>query len=328
MSTSSLSEEMSGNKRYTDGSSSIKRTAFQQRRLFAWLFVSPALLLLTMVAAWPLLKTFMLSFTDARLDSLDNYNWVGFSNYLDFLNGMAFGVLADPLWWRSVWNTLAFTLSTVSLELLFGTIIALIMNQNFKGRGFLRAAVLIPWAIPTVVSARVWSWLFHDQYGMINDLLFRIGFISEPLAWIGDPLLSMFAVIIADVWKTTPFMALMILAALQMVPKDVYEAAKVDGVGPVTTFFRITLPLIKPAVLVALIFRTLDAMRVFDLIYLLTANSEATLSISGYARQELIDFQEVGTGSAASVLVFILVAGIAVSYLYFGKMKLEGSGEE
>ena len=313
---------------HRQGSSGKKVSMFKQRRMFAWIFVAPALMLMTLVAAWPLTRTLLFSFTDASLDNLDHYSWVGFINYLDFFDGMAFGVLADQLWWQAVWNTLKFTFTSVSLELFFGTLVALLMNQSFKGRGLLRAAVLIPWAIPTVVSAKMWSWLFHDQYGMINDILFRIGIISEPLAWIGDPVLSMWAVVIADVWKTTPFMALMILAALQMVPKDVYEAAKVDGVKPVQTFFRITLPLIRPALLVALIFRTLDAMRVFDLIYLLTANSEATMSVSGYARQQLIDFQDVGSGSAASVLVFMLVAGTAISYLYFGKMKLEGTEDE
>ncbi|TAH45110.1 MAG: sugar ABC transporter permease [Betaproteobacteria bacterium] len=301
-----------------------KRSLQQRRSRAAWVLVTPALILLAAVAGWPLLRTLFYSFTNAALDTPEEYDFVGLANYLDFADGDKFGVLADPLWWQAVWNTLWFTFASVSLELVFGMLLALLMNQKFRGQGLVRAAILVPWAIPTIVTAKMWGWMFHDQYGVVNDLLTRAGLIAEPLAWIAEPTLSMWAVVIADVWKTVPFMALMLLAALQMIPSDLYEAARVDGATAWQRFRRITLPLIMPAMIVALIFRSMDALRVFDLIYVLTSNSEATISISGYAREQMIAFQEMGTGSAASVLVFMMVAGIAASFLWIGRFNDEG----
>lgn len=297
-----------------------KRSLQSRRARAAWLLVAPTLVLLAGVAGWPLLRTLLYSFTDARLDTPDEYELIGFANYLDFIDGEAYGVLADPLWWQAIGNTLWFTVISVSLELLFGLLLALLMNQKFRGQGLVRTAILVPWAIPTIVTAKMFSWMFHDQYGTINDLLMRIGMIDAPLAWIAEPTLSLWAVVIADVWKTIPFMALMLLAALQMVPSDLYEAARVDGASAWQRFRRITLPLIFPAMLVALIFRTMDALRVFDLIYVLTSNSEATISISGYAREQMVVYQEMGVGSAASVLVFMMVAGVAAVFLYIGRI--------
>ena len=163
-----------------------------------------------------------------------------------------------------------FTLVSVSIETVLGIVVALILNAAFPGRGIMRAIILIPWAIPTVVSAKMWNWMLHDQFGVINDMLLRLGLIAAPITWTANPDTALWAVVMVDVWKTTPFMALLILAALQMLPQDIYEAARVDGVHPVRVFFRVTLPLIRPALLVAVIFRALDALRVFDLIYVLT----------------------------------------------------------
>lgn len=302
------------------GGSRTKRSLQARRSRSAWLLVAPTLILLAGVAGWPLLRTIFYSFTDALLDAPHEYAFVGLANYLEFADGEAFGVLADPVWWRSVRNTLWFTFISVSLELGFGLALALLMNQKFRGQGLVRTAILVPWAIPTIVTAKMFSWMFHDQYGTVNDLLMRAGIIDGPLAWIAEPGLSMWAVVIADVWKTVPFMALMLLAALQMVPSDLYEAARVDGASAWQRFRRITLPLIFPAMIVALIFRTMDALRVFDLIYVLTSNSEATISISGYARDQMVAYQEMGVGSAASVLVFMMVAGVAAVFLSIGRM--------
>lgn len=304
-----------------------KRSLQQRRARVAWLLVAPALLLLGAVAGWPLARTLFYSFTDAQLDTPEQYAFVGLANYLDFADGERFGVLADPLWWQAVGNTLWFTAASVSLELVFGMALALLMNEKFRGQGLVRAAILVPWAIPTIVTAKMWGWMFHDQYGVVNDLLLRAGLIDTPLAWIAEPTLSMWAVVIADVWKTVPFMALMLLAALQMIPADLYEAARVDGASAWQRFRRITLPLIMPAMIVALIFRVMDALRVFDLIYVLTSNSEATISISGYAREQMVSFQEMGLGSAASVLVFMMVAGIAACFLWIGRFSHEGKEE-
>lgn len=281
----------------------------------AWLFLAPALLTLLATAGWPLLRTVWLGFTDAGLGDLADAVWVGFDNYLVRDGDAWYGVLADPLWWRSVRNTLTFTLVSVGLETVLGLGIALVLTAAFPGRPLVRAAVLVPWAIPTIVSARLWGWVYHDQFGLLNDALLRLGLIGEPLAWTADPALSLWALVIADVWKTTPFMALLMLAALQMLPRECYEAARVDGIHPLRVFYRVTLPLIRPALVVAVIFRALDALRVFDLVYVLTPNSEDTLSMSVYARQQLVDFQDAGYGSAASTLLFFAIALGTLAFL-------------
>jgi trehalose/maltose transport system permease protein len=170
----------------------------------------------------------------------------------------------------------------------------------------------------------MWGWMLHDQFGMVNDLLLGLGLIAEPVAWIANPSAAMAAVILVDVWKTTPFMALMILAGLQMLPSDCYEAARVDGVHPVKVFFRVTLPLVWPALMVAVIFRALDALRIFDLIYVLTANNEQTQTMSVYARRQLVDFQDVGYGSAASTLLFLVIAILTIVTIVGARVKIVG----
>lgn len=281
------------------------------------------LLTLAVVGAWPLLRTIWLGFTDAHLGDPGAAAWIGLENYLACRDGAWQGVLADPLWWRAVRNTLVFTVVSVGLETVLGVIVALVLNASFALRGWVRAAVLVPWAIPTIVSAQMWSWMLNDQFGLINDLLLRLGVIAEPLAWTADPDLALLSVILVDVWKTTPFMALLVLAALQMLPRDCYEAARIDGVGPFRAFFHITLPLITPALLVAVVFRGLDALRVFDLIYVLTPNSADTMSMSVYARQQLVDFQAAGAGSAAATMLFFLVAISTAVFLVAFRSRLE-----
>src|ERR1043165_6705425 len=231
----------------------------------AWLFLAPMLVLLALVAGWPLLRTIWLGFTDANTLHLDQAKWIGFDNFITRSDGKWYGVLADPVWWHAVKNTLWFTVITVTIETVLGFGIALVLHRAFPGRGLVRAAILIPWAIPTVVSARIWGWLLNDQYGFINHVLKGLGLVDHSIAWTADPNLLMTSVVLVDVWKTTPFMALLILAALQMLPKECYESAQIDGIHPIKVFFRVTLPLIRPALMVAIIFRALDAIRIFDL---------------------------------------------------------------
>lgn len=290
------------------------RSLASRRSRTGWLFLAPMLLVLAAVAAWPLLRTVAFSFTDAYLSELAAWQFVGPANYVYLAQ--------DPLWWRSVGNTLVFTLVSVSLETALGLVIALTLNAHMPGRGLLRAAVLIPWAIPTVVSAKMWAWMLNDLYGAVNSVLLGLGLIGEPWAWLGDPVLSMAAVIAVDVWKATPFMALLSLAALQVLPQELFESARIDGAGPVRIFFSITLPLIRPALLVAVIFRSLDALRVFDVIYVLTGNSASTISMSIYARQQLVEFQDVGYGSAAATCLFLVVALITALVLTAGRVDI------
>ena len=285
----------------------------------AWLFLTPMLVVLALVAAWPLIRTIWLGFTDANLLKMEQAKWIGLQNFTG-----EYGLFQDRLWWKAVTNTLWFTFFTVVIETVLGMAVALVLNRKFPGRGLVRAAVLIPWAIPTVVSAKMWSWMLNDQFGLINHMLLSVGLIDAPLAWTADPDLLMTSVILVDVWKTTPFMALLILAALQMLPKECYEAAEVDGVHPVKVFFKVTLPLIRPALMVAIIFRALDAIRIFDLVYVLTGTREQSMTMSVYARQQLIEFQEVGYGSAASTLLFFIVALLTIVYIVLGRVKLGG----
>ena len=289
----------------------------------AWLFLAPMLFLLLLVAGWPLLRTIWFGFTDANLSDLTQWKFVGIANYLANEDGKWVGLLVDPEGWRAVWNTVYFAVISVSLETVLGMIIALVLNASFPGRAIVRTAVLIPWAVPTIVSAKMWSWMLNDQFGIINDALMKLGLIAHPLAWTANPDLSMIAVIMVDVWKTTPFMALLLLAGLQMLPSDCYEAARVDGINPIKVFFKVTLPLVRPAVMVAVIFRALDALRIFDLIYVLTSNSKDTMSMSVYARQQLVDFQQVGYGSAASTLLFTTVGLLIVLYMVVGRVRFD-----
>jgi trehalose/maltose transport system permease protein len=253
----------------------------------------------------------------------------GFQNYLEMRvrdNGDIRwrGVLADADWWNAVWNTVRFSVLSVTLETTLGLLVALVLNAEFKGRGFVRAAILIPWAIPTIVSARMWGWMLNDQYGIINTMLMAVGLIDAPIAWTARADTSMIAVLIVDVWKTTPFMALLILAGLQMIPRDMYESAKIDGIHPLRVFFRVTLPLLKPALMVAVIFRLLDALRIFDLIYVLTPQSDATVTMSVLSYRELQQFGDYGEGSAMSTLLFVIIAGFVALYIWLGKVDLSG----
>jgi trehalose/maltose transport system permease protein len=300
-----------------------------QRVRSAWLFLAPTFLVLALVAGWPLIRTIYFSFTDASLTNLSGAEFVGFANYLSWItlkSGRTIyrGLLADPAWWNAVWNTLKFTVLSVSIETALGLIVALVLNAHFPGRGLVRAAILIPWAIPTIVSAKMWAWMLNDQFGILNDMLIGLGLIGEKIAWTASPDTAMIAVLIVDVWKTTPFMALLILAGLQMVPGDIYEAARIDGVHPVRVFWRVTLPLIRPALMVAVIFRMLDALRIFDLIYVLTPNNAQTKTMSVMARENLFDFDKFAYGAAASTMLFLIIATITILYMWLGRLNLSG----
>ncbi len=292
----------------------------------AWLFLAPMLLVLLLVAVWPLGRTIWFSFTDANINNPEATVFVGLDNYFG-----EYGLFANPNhsdgffnsdWGLSILNTLKFAVVSVTLETLCGLGVAMLLNQEFKGRTLVRTAVLVPWAIPTIVSAKMWGWMLHDQFGVLNQWLFDLGLIAEKIAWTAQPEYALWTVVAVDVWKTTPFMALLILAALQTLPKDCYEAAEVDGVHPLRVFWKVTLPLIKPALMVAVIFRLLDALRVFDLIYVLTSNNNSTISMSGFVRREMIDNGYMGYGSAASTALFLIIGLCTVVAVKLARMKL------
>ncbi len=282
----------------------------------AWLLLSPSLLILLLVAAYPLFRSMQLSFFDVSILKFPLQPvWVGFDNYV--------ALASDPRWWRSVWNTVVFTASSVALETVLGLVIALLVHSEFRGRGLVRTAMLVPWAIPGVVSSQMWRWMFNDVYGVINDLFMKLRIIGAPMAWLAEPKLVLPALIMIDVWKTTPFMALILLAGLQSIPKELYEAARVDGASSIQQFWRITLPLLRPSLLVALIFRTLDALRVFDMIYIVAGTQIETISMSIYARQQLISFGALGYGSAVSTGMFLILALYITVYLVTLKVEVK-----
>ncbi len=284
----------------------------------------PLLLALATVAGVPLLHVLGYSLTDATLFAPHHAHFVGVANYLGRANGAWTGVLADPGWWRAVGNTLTFALVSVALETVLGLGIALLLQRPMRGGVLLRAAVLVPWAIPTVVSSQLWAWMLDGQSGAINAWLHDAGLLARPLAWTADPRLALFAITLVDVWKSTPFMALLLLAGLQTLPRECYEAARVDGVPRWRVFWHVTLPLLRPALAVALVLRAIDALRVFDIIYVMTGSMPQTASISVYAQQQLVGFREVGYGSAASTLVFAMVALCVFGMLRAGRVRLLG----
>lgn len=265
-------------------------------------YILPAAALLFFVTIYPIAYVIYLSL-HRRLLIFDISRFVGFDNYL-FL-------LKDDRFWNALKNTAYFTASSVSLELIIGISIALLLNGNFRFKGAARAVVLIPWAIPTVVSARMWEWICNADFGILNYLL------GVKINWLGSPIWAINVAVLTDVWKTTPFVAILLMAGLQVIPQDLYQAAKIDGAGNWSIFRRITLPLLMPVILVVLIFRTLDAFRVFDAVYVLTgggpANTTETLSI--YAYKVLFQTLQFGYGSTLSVVVFLCTGSISIFYI-------------
>jgi len=278
----------------------------RQTRL-AWLLVLPTLLVVAFVAGYPLAQVFYYSFHRADISFVEPTEFVGFKNYI-FL-------LQDPDFRGALWNTLRFTVASVFLETVLGLAIALVIHSNFRGRGIVRAAILIPWAIPTVVSAKMWQWMLNDIYGVINVILLNTGLVANKIAFLANPNTVLWAMVAVDVWKTTPFMALLLLAGLQLIPSDIYEAADIDGASRWQQFWTLTLPLLTPALVVALIFRTLDALRVFDVIFVMVGVNTATRSLAIYNRQTLIDFQDLGYGSAVSVAILVIIFIFVVLYM-------------
>jgi trehalose/maltose transport system permease protein len=277
------------------------------RERLGWILVSPTVLVIIVVALYPLFRVFQLSVTNARLGSSREPTFVGLDNYTRLLKDPGFG--------DALLHTVIFTAVSVTFEVILGLIIALVIHSQFRGRGAVRTSMLIPWAIPTVVSAQMWAWMYNDVFGVINDLLVnQLHILPAKVAWLANPATSLPAIIAVDIWKTTPFMALLLLAGLQVIPDDIYEASTVDGASKWKQFWSITLPLLRPALLVALIFRTMDAFRVFDVIFVMKQAASDTIVLGILARQRMIDLQRLGEGAAISVVIFLILAVFVVLY--------------
>lgn len=287
----------------------------------AWRLVLPALGVVLLVALFPLAWTVWesLHLHDLRMP-WRGQPFIGVANYLE--------LAGDPRFWGALLHTLIFTLGSVIPELVLGMVFALALNETFRGRGLVRAAVLVPWAIPTVVAALVWRFMFEGDTGIANAVLMRAGLLERPLVWFVDAAAAWAPVVLADVWKTTPFVALLLLAGLQGIDETLYEAARIDGATTWHRFLHVTLPELKPAILVALIFRTLDAFRVFDLIYVMTGGGPGTATepIALYTFNALLQNLRFGFGSALSVVVFLVTVALALLYIRVLGVRLTETG--
>ena len=273
-----------------------------------WLLVLPAVGTILLIALFPLAWTVWesLHLHDLRMPWLGR-PFIGLDNYLE--------ALGDERFREALVHTLGFTVASVTLELTLGCVLALAMNRTFRGRGLVRAAILVPWAIPTVVAALIWRFMFDGDSGIVNSALASIG-VTAPV-WFVDRFAAWVPVVLGDVWKETPFVALLLLAGLQGIDPSLYEAARIDGASAWRQFRHITLPLLKPALLVALIFRTRDAFRVFDLVYVMTGGGPGTATepIALYTFSSLLQNLRFGYGSALSVLVFLVAFVLALGYI-------------
>jgi trehalose/maltose transport system permease protein len=271
-------------------------------RRTAYYMIAPALLIIIVVAFFPILYGLVLSLTDSTVSAFGSF--VGLENYAELFQ--------DPDFRVAFTNTVIFTVASVTLEFAIGLGIALAVNRAFRGRGLVRAAILVPWAFPTVISAVMWRLMFQPGIGVFQYLAETIGIVTRPV--LGDPQLLLIAAILIDVWKTMPFMALLLLAGLQVIPGEVYEAARVDGANVWQRFFRITLPLLKGAILVAVLFRTLDAYRVYDLFWAFGARELQSLSTYVYEGVRISQLQ-FGPGNAAAVIIFLTSFLIALFFI-------------
>jgi multiple sugar transport system permease protein len=293
----------------------VKRRSrgFSERRLAAFM-VAPSLVMIALVAAYPIGYAIWLSLNEYSVRVAGLSRWAGLRNYEN--------VLSDPAFWEAFRTTFIFTAASVVLETIIGLAMALAMHSAFRGQGLLRTVVLVPWAVLTVVTAIMWRSIFESPIGFVNSVL------GTDTPWLGSSPEALIVMIIADVWKTAPFMALLLLAGLQVIPGEIYEAAKVDGATMWQRFTRITLPLLTPALLVALIFRTLDALRIFDLPFVLTRGAFDTNTLSLISYQTFQQDRILGLGAAMAVITFVIVMVVSFLYIRLVGGNIRGLAEE
>jgi len=283
----------------------------QRERRTGWALTIPALLMLALVFVYPIVRAFWQSFFTQNLGTQLQSEFSGFAN----LARMA----QDGRFWQSLGNSAVFTVFSVLLEFILGLGIALVLNQTFKERGIVRTIAILPWALPTALIALAWTWIFNDQYGVVNDILLRLGIIQTGINWLGNPTLAMVSVIVADVWKTTPFISILLLAGLQSIPSDLYEAQAIDGATPWQSFQQITLPLLLPQIVIALLFRFAQAFGIFDLIAVMTGGGPggATETVSLYIYATIMRYLDFGYGAALVTVTFLLLVLIVAIASYF-----------
>jgi len=276
-------------------------------RLLAVLLLAPAAILLSLIIVYPVARLVYTSFFSLSLTSGLPAEFIGFENYTAMFD--------DPIFWETTWNTVLITLITVPGALFMGLGLALLANLPFSMQWPMRLSLLIPWALPLSFAGLIFAWFFHYEYGVVNDVLNRLGF--EGIIWFNSPNWAFAAICLTIIWKTSSFMALMILAGLQTIPRSLYEAADVDGAGKIRQFFEITLPLLKPSIVVALIFRTITALQTFDIPYMMTGGGPgtSTTTLAMYIHQNTVSFLDLGYGSALAVMMFALSMCVTAVYL-------------
>lgn len=269
---------------------------------------APSLILIFALAIYPLLYTIFISFTELNMMTGET-QYKGLTNYIQAFTSGEF--------WNSVWVTLLFTILSLVIQLPLGVLVALLLNQEFKGRWLLRSIVLVPWAVPTLVNSTLWNWIFNTQYGAANRLLIQFNLISEPIIWFDSPMKAMGVIVFADTWRMLPLYVLMMLASLQTIPQSQIEAAILDGAGAFSRFRNVILPLIKPMLLVVLVIRTMQALKVFDIIYMLTHGGPAngTMVISYYIYNQSFGFMHFSYGAALAIIVAVISTIITVLYV-------------
>lgn len=284
-----------------------------------WFLLAPAMAVLALITLMPLANTFWLSFTDKRISALPTpTHFIGLENYIY--------ALTDPDFQDALFRTLYFTVVSVGLEGVIGVAIAVLLNQQFKGRTLLRALIILPWAVPTIVNAVAWRLIYHPDYGALNSMLYQLGLISDYRSWIGDPMTAMHMVILADVWKNFPLVAYVALAALQTVPGDLLKAAAVEGASPWKRFWSITLPWIAGPLMVVMVLRTIEAFRVFDIVYVMTGGgpADSTKTASFYVYQEYFNYLRSGSGASYAVLVAGISAVMILGYYAAARRQSQG----
>ncbi|EKQ68580.1 carbohydrate ABC transporter membrane protein 1, CUT1 family [Leptolyngbyaceae cyanobacterium JSC-12] len=278
----------------------MKSIQAQQQRTGLYLLL-PALAVLLLVFAYPIGRSLWLGFFAQNLGTELQPIFIGFKNYIR--------ILGDSHFWQTFWITIRFTVLSVSLELLLGLGVALVLNQSFRGRGVVRTIAILPWALPTALIALGWTWIFNDQYGIANDILLRLGVINTGINWLGDAFTATLALIVADVWKTMPFISILLLAGLQSIPHDLYEAYALEGASPWQSFWHITLPLLTPQIVIAVLFRFAQAFGIFDLMQVMTGGGPggSTEVVALYIYANAMRYLDFGYASALIVVTFLLL---------------------
>jgi multiple sugar transport system permease protein len=273
-------------------------------------FVTPTVLIIALILIYPIAQSIVLSFGQSSIDGSEPYRFVGFKHYA--------ALTGDDRFWNALGVTFVFTALSIPLELCLGIGLALLMNETFKFKGLVRLAVLFPWALPTALNTLIWRWMYNSDYGLFNAVALQSGIVERPINFLGDDVLAMGSMVVVAVWKTSSFMALIILAGLQSIPRDLFEAGRIDGMNRWQEFSQITLPLLKGPIMVALIIRSMDALHTFELPFNLTDGgpAAATESLSLYAYKVIFDFLDFNFGAAIVVVQFLVIFAMSLIYVF------------